>query len=76
MLQQVSMGLGIAVGAILINVSQSLRGADRLALADFRLAFVVIGLIAVAASVLFLRLDADAGAEVSGHRSKRAVAAE
>jgi EmrB/QacA subfamily drug resistance transporter len=76
MLQQVSMGLGVAVGAILINVSQSLRGADRLALADFRLAFVVIGLIAVAASALFLRLDADAGAEVSGHRPRRAVAAE
>ena len=67
MLQQVSMGLGVAVGAILINVSQSLRDADRLALADFRLAFLVIGLIAVAASALFLRLDADAGAEVSGH---------
>jgi MFS family permease len=71
MLQQVSMGLGIAVGAVLINVSQSLRGADRLALADFRLAFFVVGLIAVAASALFLRLDADAGAEVSGHRPKR-----
>jgi MFS family permease len=71
MLQQVSMGLGIAVGAVLINVSQSLRGADGLALADFRLAFFVVGLIAVAASALFLRLDADAGAEVSGHRPKR-----
>ena len=71
MLQQVSMALGIAVGAVLINVSQSLRSADRLALADFRLAFFVIGLIAVAASALFLRLDADAGAEVSGHRPKR-----
>ena len=47
-----------------------LRGADRLALADFRLAFFVVGLIAIAASALFLRLDADAGAEVSGHRPK------
>jgi EmrB/QacA subfamily drug resistance transporter len=70
MLQQVSMALGVAVGAVLIDVSQSLRSADRLALADFRLAFLVIGLIAVTASALFLRLDADAGAEVSGHRPK------
>jgi hypothetical protein len=31
----------------------------------------VVGLIAVAASALFLRLDANAGAEVSGHRPKR-----
>jgi MFS family permease len=71
MLQQVSMALGVAVGAVLLNVSQSLSGADRLALADFRLAFFVVGLIAVAASALFLRLDADAGAEVSGHRPNR-----
>ena len=71
MLQQVSMALGIAVGAVLLNVSQSLRGADRLALADFRLAFFLVGMIAIAASALFLRLDADAGAEVSGHRPKR-----
>ncbi len=68
MLQQVSIGLGVSLAAVLINVSQSLRGADRLALADFRFAFLVMGLISIAASALFLRLDADAGAEVSGHR--------
>jgi hypothetical protein len=75
MLQQVSMGLGVSLAAILINGSQTLRGADRLALADFRLAFVAVGLIAIAASALFLRLDADAGAEVSGHRPRRASGA-
>jgi EmrB/QacA subfamily drug resistance transporter len=72
MLQQVSMGLGVSLAAVLINGSQTLRGADQLALADFRVAFVVVGLIAIAASALFLRLDADAGAEVSGHRPRRA----
>jgi EmrB/QacA subfamily drug resistance transporter len=74
MLQQLSIGLGIALAAVLINVSQSLRGADHLALADFRLAFIVVGLIAMAASALFLRLDADAGAEVSGRRPQNATA--
>lgn len=71
MLQQVSIGLGIALAAVLINVSQSFRGGERLALVDFRFAFVVVGLIALAASALFLRLDLGAGAEVSGHRSRR-----
>jgi len=47
------------------------RDANGLALADFRLAFFLVGMIAIAASALFLRLDADAGAEVSGHRPKR-----
>ncbi|MHB8528371.1 MAG: MFS transporter [Caulobacteraceae bacterium] len=68
MLQQASIGLGVALAAALIKVSQNLRGADRLALADFRLAFLVVGMIALAASALFLRLAPDAGAEVSGHR--------
>jgi EmrB/QacA subfamily drug resistance transporter len=68
MLQQVSIGLGVAVGAILLNLSQSLRGASHLALADFRLAFIVVGLTALGGSLLFLRLSHDAGAEVSGHR--------
>ena len=72
MLQQVSIGLGIALAAVLINVSQAIRGGDQLTLVDFRFAFVVVGLIALAASALFLRLDAGAGAEVSGHRSRRA----
>jgi EmrB/QacA subfamily drug resistance transporter len=68
MLQQVAAGLGVALGAILLNLSQSLRGGGgHLALADFRFAFVVIGLAALAGSVLFLRLRPDAGAEVSGH---------
>lgn len=67
MMQQVSMGLGVAVGAFLLNASQNARGADHLALADFRLAFIVAGLIGVGASLLFARLPNDAGAEVSGH---------
>jgi MFS family permease len=69
MMQQVAAGLGVALGAILLNVSQSLRHADHLALVDFRLAFTVVGLTALAASALFLRLKPDAGAEVSGHRA-------
>src|SRR5258708_13440803 len=61
MLQQVSMALGIAVGAVLLNVSQSLRGADRLALARFRLAFFLVGMFGNAASALFLLLGDVAG---------------
>jgi EmrB/QacA subfamily drug resistance transporter len=69
MVQQLSAGLGVAVAAILLNISQSLRHGDHLALADFRLAFTVVGLTALAASALFLRLKPEAGAEVSGHRA-------
>lgn len=67
MMQQVSMGLGVAVGAFLLNASQRARGADHLALADFRIAFLAAGVIGVGAALLFARLPADAGSEVSGH---------
>lgn len=67
MVQQVGVGVGVAVAAILINLSEAWRGAAHLALADFRFAFLVVGGVALAASLLFLRLAPDAGAEVSGH---------
>ena len=66
MLQQVAAGLGVALGAILLTLSQALRGAGPLAQADFRFAFVVIGAIALVASALFLQLPPDAGDDVSG----------
>jgi EmrB/QacA subfamily drug resistance transporter len=68
MLQQLSVALGVALAALLLNLSQAHRGGARLALADFHLAFLVVGAVALAASALFLRLPTDAGAEVSGHR--------
>ncbi len=73
MMQQLSAGLGVAVGAILLNVSQSARHADHLSLVDFHFAFLVVGVIAIAASALFLRLQPDAGAEVSGRRAPAAA---
>ncbi|NYJ08998.1 EmrB/QacA subfamily drug resistance transporter [Rhizobium leguminosarum] len=68
MLQQVSMLLGVAVAAAVLNIASALRGADNPVLADFRWAFVVVGAIGVMSSLRFLQLPAEAGAEVSGHR--------
>jgi hypothetical protein len=68
MLQQVSMLLGVAVAAAVLNIGSALRGADNPVLADFRWAFVAVGAIGVVSSLRFLQLPAEAGAEVSGHR--------
>jgi MFS family permease len=68
MLQQVSMLLGVAVAAAVLNIGSALRGADNPVLADFHWAFVVVGAIGVVSSLRFLQLPAEAGAEVSGHR--------
>jgi EmrB/QacA subfamily drug resistance transporter len=68
MLQQVAMLLGVAVAAAVLNISRMIHGGERLLLIDFRWAFVAVGTIGILASLRFLRLPEDAGAEVSRHR--------
>jgi MFS family permease len=71
MLQQVAMLLGVAVAAAVLNLSAALRGADNPVLADFRWAFVTVGLIGVLAALRFLQLPPEAGADVSGHTRRQ-----
>jgi EmrB/QacA subfamily drug resistance transporter len=65
--EQVAAVLGVAFGAILLNVGQMLAGESAVSLADFRLAFLAAGLLGLAAAVSFRGLNEDAGAEISGH---------
>jgi EmrB/QacA subfamily drug resistance transporter len=70
MLMQVSMGLGVAVAALLLQRSAALRGAAGPELFDFRIAFAVIGVAGVVAALCNLTLPRDAGAHVTaGARS-------
>lgn len=71
MLQQVSMLLGVAIAAAILNLSSLLRAGTGTPLVDFRWAFVAVGAIGMIASLRFLALSPDAGAEVSGHRRER-----
>jgi EmrB/QacA subfamily drug resistance transporter len=66
--QTLSMGLGVVTGALMLNLTQGLRGAATLDLFDFRLAFVLIGAGSLVILGSYLKLPKDAGAEVSGHR--------
>jgi EmrB/QacA subfamily drug resistance transporter len=74
MLQQFTMGMGIAVGAVFLHLALLARGADHLALADFRLTFALVAVVALLAVVFSLGVDPAAGAEVSGHRPARSAA--
>lgn len=67
MSQQLSMVFGVAVAAGCLNLSQMWRGAPALEVIDFQLAYVLMGAIVTVCSLLLLRLDRSAGAEVSGH---------
>jgi hypothetical protein len=66
---QMSMGMGVAVGAVTLRLAAWLRGepASAPTIADFHFAFGMVSIIAVLAVVDCLSLDRNAGAEVSGH---------
>jgi len=68
--QQISMGMGVAVGALMLNFSRIARGTAELGLPDFRLALVLAGVLSALALVSYSGLPADAGAEISGHRPR------
>jgi EmrB/QacA subfamily drug resistance transporter len=68
--QQVTFGLGVAAGAVLLRIGRGLLGpAHALAsVANFRFAFLGAGVICLLGVMDFIWLDAGAGAAVSGHR--------
>lgn len=66
-LQQVSLALGVAVAAAILEASTHLKGAE-LSLGDFHVAFAVVGVLSLLAILPLIRLPADIGANVSGHR--------
>jgi EmrB/QacA subfamily drug resistance transporter len=67
--QQMTMGMGIAAGAIALRIAALWRhgSASHPTIPDFHLAFVFIGLIALISVLDFVKLDKAAGAVVSGH---------
>ncbi|WP_350356059.1 DHA2 family efflux MFS transporter permease subunit [Acidisoma cladoniae] len=66
-LQQLSLTLGVTLGAAVLAVSGLLGGRTHPALGDFSIAFVAVGLVMLPAAFLALRLPDEAGDEMSGH---------
>jgi EmrB/QacA subfamily drug resistance transporter len=70
-LEQVAAVLGVASGAIVLNLSQMFLTESAVSPRDFSIAFLLAGAAATAAALSFRRLHADAGAEISGHGARR-----
>jgi predicted MFS family arabinose efflux permease len=64
--QQVSVSLGVATGAMVLEISEWVSGREHPVTADFAAAFVAVGLVSSLCSVLMVRLPAAAGDEISG----------
>jgi EmrB/QacA subfamily drug resistance transporter len=67
--QQVSLGLGVTLGATVVAGSMTLRGGAEIGASDFPLAFLIVGIVAAFSILSFARLPADAGASMSGRGS-------
>lgn len=65
--QQVSLALGVALAAVILEGGAALRGGA-LQLADFHLAFFIVAGLSLAAVIPFIRLDKRVGAGASGQR--------
>ncbi len=72
MAQQLSMGLGIAIGALALRVAEWLHPyrSGTIPLENFQIAFVVIGALALLSIIDTLTLNPDAGDEVRQRPSK------
>jgi hypothetical protein len=68
MAQQLSQTVGVATGALFLQLVLGLRGGTALVAADFYPAFVGIATISLFSVPFFLKMAPDAGAEVSGRR--------
>ena len=64
--QQISLSVGISIGAIMVESAAHASG--EITASSFWPAFIVVGLLAAASAIPFLRLGRDAGHEMSGHK--------
>jgi EmrB/QacA subfamily drug resistance transporter len=64
--QQLSMSVGVALGAAVLELVRRLHGEAQLAAGDFRWAFLAVAFVSALSVVTFLRLPADAGSALAG----------
>jgi EmrB/QacA subfamily drug resistance transporter len=63
--QQLSISIGVAIGALVVDLTLWARGRSVITAADFQPAFFIIALIAACAAFVFARMPIDAGAELA-----------
>ncbi len=67
--QQLALSTGVAVGALVVEITLRLKHGSTMGAADFPPAFLVVGALTAAASLIFVRLPPDAGAELAGRHA-------
>ncbi len=70
-MQQVSLGLGVAIGAAALEIGMAIGGHAQPTLDDYSAAFLLVAALSLLAAPLALMLPSAAGAEISGAPARR-----
>ena len=73
--QQLSLSTGVAVGALVVEITLRLKHAATMGINDFPPAFLAVAALSASAVFIFMRLSPEAGAELSGRKTAGAEAA-
>src|SRR5580658_4220652 len=73
--QQLALSTGVAVGALVVEITLTLRHSVTMDASDFPPAFLALSLLSASAALIFFRLAPDAGSELSGRRAVEAKVA-
>jgi EmrB/QacA subfamily drug resistance transporter len=63
--QQLSLSMGVAIGALAVDLTVQFRRQPEITAADFAPAFILVATISALAAIVFWRLPPDAGAELA-----------
>ncbi len=74
--QQVSLSIGVALGALILQAARGFRGETQITQVDFSLAFWIVAAISALSVISFMRLSEGAGAELSGTPNQAAATAK
>jgi MFS family permease len=73
--QQLSLSTGVAVGALVVEITLRLKHGTTMGASDFPPAFLAIGALSASAALMFINLAPDAGEELSGRKTLAPIAA-
>ena len=74
--QQLALSTGVAVGALVVELTVRLKNGAAMDVWDFPPAFLAVGALTAASALVFARLSPEAGAELSGRSAVRSAVAE
>jgi hypothetical protein len=69
--QQLSISSGVAIGALVVELTLRLKHSSVIGVTDFPPAFLAISLLSAAAALIFMQMPVDAGEELSGRQLVR-----